>query len=73
MEALERFRGNKRAVARHLEIDPKTLYRLLKKHGIFAGAVTDPGLRVARDGSARSISGCGARPAASCSPGWWPR
>ena len=36
VEALERFRGNKRAVARHLEIDPKTLYRLLKKHGIFA-------------------------------------
>jgi DNA-binding NtrC family response regulator len=36
LEALERFRGNKRAVARHLEIDPKTLYRLLKKHGIFA-------------------------------------
>jgi len=35
-EALERFRGNKRAVARHLGIDPKTLYRLLKKHGIFA-------------------------------------
>ncbi len=36
LEALARFRGNKRAVARHLEIDPKTLYRLLKKHGIFA-------------------------------------
>ena len=36
VEALERFRGNKRAVARHLEIDPKTLYRLLKKHAIFA-------------------------------------
>jgi len=36
VEALRRFQGNKRAVARHLEIDPKTLYRLLKKHGIFA-------------------------------------
>jgi len=34
-EALERCHGNKRAVARHLEIDPKTLYRLLKKHGFF--------------------------------------
>ena len=34
VEALERFRGNKRAVARHLEIDPKTLYRLLKKHAL---------------------------------------
>ena len=34
LEALERFRGNKRAVARHLEIDPKTLYRLLKKHAL---------------------------------------
>ena len=40
VEALERFRGNKRAVARHLEIDPKTLYRLLKKHGIF---ISEPG------------------------------
>ncbi|MHB8835723.1 MAG: sigma-54-dependent transcriptional regulator [Candidatus Methylomirabilia bacterium] len=38
LEALARFRGNKRAAARHLEIDPKTLYRLLKKHGIFAAA-----------------------------------
>ena len=36
LKALERYRGNKRAVARHLGIDPKTLYRLLKKHGIFA-------------------------------------
>jgi len=36
VEALERFRGNKRAVARQLEIGPKTLCRLLKKHGIFA-------------------------------------
>ena len=38
-EALERFRGNKRAVARHLRIDPKTLYRLLKKHGFFTTGI----------------------------------
>ena len=48
VEALERFRGNKRAVARHLEIAPKTLYRLLKKHGIFAAGEGREGRRALR-------------------------
>jgi DNA-binding NtrC family response regulator len=33
-EALALSDGNKRAAARHLQIDPKTLYRLIHKHGL---------------------------------------